>query len=276
MTCHLTRPLARRVFVIVTGVFLALAAWNLSVLIPYVVGQGHAIGVDYRFFVETARQWLDGRALYYPEQLEGSWQIVQNFQFLYPPIALYLFVPFVWLPAILFWLLPIGMILYALLRLQPAVWTWPYLAFVLWYPRTETMFFFGSATLWILGMLALATVHPWAAPLTLLKPSLAPFALFRITSRGWWFGLAAVALLSLPMWELWIDYARAMLNIRDSYLFALQEVPILLAPIVAWAGRTTNPDQSPSYIASRIRQRVALIAKRSARREVQTMWQGPR
>jgi hypothetical protein len=268
-----TSSSARRLALVVTGVFLVLAAWNLTILVPYVVSQQHAIGVDYRFFVESAQKWLAGGALYYPEQLQGSWQIVQDLQFLYPPIALYLFVPFVWLPAILFWAMPVAMIGYALWRLRPAWGTWPYFAFVLWYPRTESMFFFGSTTLWIVALLALAAVHPWAAPLTLFKPSLAPFALFRITSRSWWFGLGAVVLMSVPFVPQWIDYVRAMLNVRDSILFGLQEIPILVAPMVAWAGRTalrTGPETSPS---AEIARRASEFIKRMRR---STVLEGPR
>ena len=234
----LTHPLVRRLSLIATGVILLLAAWNLAILIPVLVSQQYAIGVDYRFFVESAHRWLAGNELYFPEQLTGRWEIVPDLHFLYPPIAIYLFIPFVWLPAILWWAIPVAMIGYALWRLRPAWWTWPFLAFVLWYPRTETMFFFGSTTLWVLGFLSLGAVHPWAVPLILFKPSLAPLALFRINTRQWWIGLAIVAIASATVILPWAEYITAMRNVTESPLFGLQEVPILLAPIVAWLGRT--------------------------------------
>jgi hypothetical protein len=227
----------KRIAFVVTGTLLVLAAWNLSVLVPNMIGQKYAIGVDYRFFVESAQRWLNGVDPYLPETLTGRWEIIPDVQFLYPPIALFLFAPFVFLPAIFWWAIPAGMITYALARLRPAWWTWPYLAFVLWYPRTEAMFFFGSTTLWVLAFLALATVHAWAAPLVLFKPSIAPFALFQVRSRSWWAGFALVVALSVAVLPLSIEYVRAMMNLRGSALFALQEVPILFAPIVAFAGR---------------------------------------
>jgi hypothetical protein len=249
-----TQPIARRLALIVTGVFLALAAWNLSILVPYMVAQEHAIGVDYRFFVESAQKWLSGGSLYYPEQLTGPWTIVPDLHFLYPPIAIYLFIPFVSLPPILWWAIPVGMIAYALWRLRPAWWTWPFLAFVLWYPRTESMFLFGSTTLWVLGLLSLGAVHSWAVPLILFKPSLAPFALFRANTRGWWLGLAVVGIASATVMTPWLEYMQAMLNVTATGLFGLQEVPILLAPVMAWAGRTRQAVSTHASSHPEIRQ----------------------
>jgi hypothetical protein len=231
------QPLARRLAIVATGLLLVLTAWNLTILIPYLVSQQYAIGVDYRFFVESAQRWLAGSEMYFPEQITGPWTIVPDLHFLYPPIAIYLFIPFIWLPAIFWWAIPVAMSAYALWRLRPAWWTWPFLAFVLWYPRTESMFFFGSTTLWVLGLLSLGAVHPWAVPLILFKPSLAPFALFRINTRQWWLGLAIVVIASATVIVPWVEYVLAMRNVTESALFGLQEIPILLAPIVAWLGR---------------------------------------
>jgi ABC-type transport system involved in cytochrome c biogenesis permease component len=78
-----------------------------------------------------------------------------------------------------------------------------------------------------------------AGPFVLLKPSLAPFALFGANRRSWWAGLAALVLLCLPFGGLWADWVASVLNSRGGgLLYSALEIPMLLLPLVAWIGRT--------------------------------------
>jgi hypothetical protein len=78
-----------------------------------------------------------------------------------------------------------------------------------------------------------------AAPFVLLKPSLAPFALFGIRRRSWWIGAAAFVLLSIPFGAMWADWVTTVVNSRGGgLLYSSLEIPMLLLPLVAWWGRT--------------------------------------
>ncbi len=93
-----------------------------------------------------------------------------------------------------------------------------------------------------MAAMAVATIarsSRFAAPFVLLKPSLAPFALFGITCRSWWLGLAVFVAMSVPFGTLWRDWLVSVLNSRGGgLLYSVLEIPILLLPLVAWAGRT--------------------------------------
>jgi hypothetical protein len=78
-----------------------------------------------------------------------------------------------------------------------------------------------------------------AAPFVLIKPSLAPFALFGVNRRSWWLGLGLLILLSLPFGALWADWVASVLNSRGGgVLYSALEIPMLLLPLIAWLGRT--------------------------------------
>jgi hypothetical protein len=236
----------RVVLLVATGALLVNAAWNLSIMVPHVLNQQFAIGVDHRFFVAQVERWLSGGGFYLPHQLAGPYEFETARDNLYPPLALWLFLPFVRLPAILWWAIPVALIGYSLWRLRPAMWTWPYLAFVLWYPRSQAAFLFGSTSIWVAALVCLAAVHPWAAPLTLFKPSFGPFALFRIRERAWVAGGVAVIAASLAVLPLWPDYVRVTLNGNTSILYSLIDYPIVATGIVLWLGRTRQEPASPA------------------------------
>jgi hypothetical protein len=99
----------------------------------------------------------------------------------------------------------------------------------------------GNPGLWIAMFAALGTVWRPAFALVLLKPSLAPFALFGVRSRGWWVLLAAVVLVSLAFLPMWIDYLHVLLNGRGPLAvawYSIRDVPLVAIPLVAWAAST--------------------------------------
>jgi hypothetical protein len=239
----------------------AAIAWSLVVLaipVAFVLVVAHPleqpIGVDYRLYRDATNLWLNGGPFYPIRQLAGPYEIAPG-DVLYPPVAIWLFAPFA-IPngpeASLFagatwWLIPLAATAWAVWRLRPAPWTWPLLALCATNPTVLLKVWTGNPVIWSMAALALAAALPWrtTAPFVLLKPSLAPFALFGIWRRSWWVGAALLALLSLPFGPLWADWLTTLVNSRGGgLLYSSLEAPFLVLPLVAWLGRTRDPGRS--------------------------------
>jgi hypothetical protein len=112
--------------------------------------------------------------------------------------------------------------------------------------------------MWVVACVALGTIYAWPAVFALLKPSVFPFALLGIRSRGWWLGLAVLVVASFPFGSMWGTWLTTVLNARGGGLFySVQEVPLLALPLIAWAARRRAPAEwgaeSPSAIVRRLR-----------------------
>ena len=74
---------------------------------------------------------------------------------LYPPTALYLFVPASLLPRVLWWVVPLAIIGWSLYRLRPAWWAWPSIALAcivpLNGPSVPVALVYGNTLLWTHG-----------------------------------------------------------------------------------------------------------------------------
>lgn len=253
-------PELRRVAVLAaTGTLLVLATWNLSLLVPHVLDQKYALGVDFHQYLAAARRWLDGEGFYYAHQLAGPYHIVGG-DILYPPVVLCLLLPFLYLPEIVWWAIPLSIMAYAVWRLRPARWTWPLLAFAVWYPRDEAMVLFGNPGLYVGAAVAGGVLYAWPAAFALFKPSLGPLALIGIRHRSWWIALGFLVLLSLPFGTMWFDYAAAIRNSDASIWYSVPDLPFLLIPVVAWLGRTRPapvetalPEGLRPYLAASLR-----------------------
>lgn len=196
-----------------------------------------SLGMDYRFYRDLGARWLADGTYYLPHQLRGQYEGRLMVDVFYPPSALLLFVPFSVLPAGLWWVLPITVAVYALKRLDPAPWAWLVMAILLAWPRAIGAFLFGNSDIWAFAAVAGGTVWGWPAALLALKPTLLPFALPSIRRRAFWVGLAGLAVISLIMLPLWLDYFTATQGIRIDLGYSLGSAPLLAIPIVAWLGR---------------------------------------
>ncbi len=209
---------------------------ELALLVPYMQSQ-QALGADYRFFRDIAQHWLDTGEFYPPLQLAGPYEVQTLVSVLYPPIALYLFVPFTVLPAILWWATPFGLYALGIAWLRPARWTWPVIAAGIVWPQTLAQVLYGNTNMWIAAFIAAGVAFAWPSVLILVKPSLAPFALIGIHRRRWWVAMGVLVLAALPFGSMWIDYATVIRNSSLSAGYALVTLPLMLAPFVAWLGR---------------------------------------
>jgi hypothetical protein len=226
------------------AVFLVPVAFVL--VVPHPLQQ--PFGVDFDLYRDVTNRWLAGGPFFEPYQVAGPYEIRAG-DVLYPPVALWLFVPFAapagvlaGLAAVLWWALPLGITGGAVWRLRPRPVFWPLIALCVANPTTLLKIWTGNPVIWSMAAMALATMAGsarFAAPFVLLKPSLAPFALFGINRRSWWLGLAVFGLLCLPFGALWADWVASVLNSRGGGpLYSALEIPILLLPLVAWVGRT--------------------------------------
>ncbi|HLY12729.1 MAG TPA: hypothetical protein VKR24_00135, partial [Candidatus Limnocylindrales bacterium] len=151
---------------------------------------------------------------------------------------LLLFVPFTFLPAVLWWVLPAGAVVFALARLRPQPIVWPFLALCLAWPPTLVKVVTGNPVIWAVAALSLGVVYAWPSVLVLIKPSLFPFAFFGANRRSWWITLGVLAVVSVPFGFLWLDWIHSILNSQGGGLaYSIQEIPILAFPLIAWAGR---------------------------------------
>lgn len=206
-------------------------------------------GADYRIYIDAAQRWIDGGPFYEPYQLAGPYQISHG-DVLYPPVALWLFVPFTILPAVLWWLIPIGITAFVVWRLHPRFVAWPLLALCIAWPPTVIKFVSGNPVMWVMAAMAFGCLLRWPSVFVLIKPSLFPFAFFGATRRSWWLALGAFAVLCVPFGAMWLDWVNALLDQRGAGLdYSLQEVQLLLLPLIAW---WWSPDRPPIGISRRL------------------------
>jgi hypothetical protein len=221
------------VFVLVEAVWL-----SLNVIGPDPIWD---FGMDYRYYASLGQTFVDTGTFYLPHQFAphetGLLGLSEPVDTLYPPNALLLFVPFAYLPSILWWAIPIAVTGYALYRLRPAPWAWAVMLTMLLWPRAIGAYLFGNTDIWMMAAIAGGLVWGWPALAVTMKPTLLPFALIGIRKRSWWLcaGLGLVfVVLTLPMW---LDYVTVMGYVTGIDLgYNLGSLPLLCIPLVASLG----------------------------------------
>lgn len=198
------------------------------------------VGADYVIYRDAAQRWLSGGGFYMPHQLTGPYDVVPPVV-LYPPPSLFLFVPFVFLPAVLWWIIPLGITAVAIHRHRPRPLAWAIVLFCLANPTTLSSIVWGNPALWLLAALAAGTHVGWPSVALFIKPTLFPFALVGVWRRSWWLALGAGAVVSLPFLPMWFDYVN-VIRYADGpsgwFGYSTAQIPLLLMPIAAWLGTT--------------------------------------
>ena len=212
-------------------------------------------GVDFDLYRGAATRWLADGTFFEPYQLAGPYGISAG-DILYPPVALWLFVPFTFLPGVFWWAIPLGLTARVVGFLRPEPRVWPLIALCLAWPTTPLKIWTGNPVIWAMAAVALGTIYRWPSVFALIKPSLFPFAMFGANRRSWWLAVAAFAALSLPFGAMWADWVASVVNSRGGgVLYSALEIPMLALPLVAWLGRTnhraggTNARRAPGPIA---------------------------
>ena len=239
-----------------TVVLLAFAALEGVLTLQAAIGHpGQTIGLDLWLYLDRTRSWLAGDGFYLPRQLAGVAYDILPGDVLYPPVVLWLLVPFTVLPPVLWWAIPLGVTAVALVRLAPAWPAWPLLALIALYPRTWEVLVYGNPSMWVIAAIAAGAAWGWPAVLALVKPTLAPLALIGVRRRGWWIGLGVLAVASLPFGVAWLDYAGVLAHATNRFGidYVIGEWPIALGPVIARLASTTTPwRRTPQSAADRM------------------------
>jgi len=203
-------------------------------------------GIDYETYMRAARTWLSGGGFYPVDQLSGNWVFHDGDPaflppILYPPDALLLFVPFTYLPAFLWWALPIGVTSWVLIRLRPHPAGWLCIALLLGLPESREPIFWGNPVMWAVAAEAAGFAFGWPGVLVLLKPTLAPFALAGAPRRSWVIGLAVLALLNIPFLPLWFQWVTVIQGSSLAPDYSLSQYSLMAVPLVAWLASDRRP-----------------------------------
>ena len=217
-------------------------AWWIAVTAGFILPPA---GVDFATYQQAAIRFLSGLSFYHPWQLQGPYDVWAgsgiNDPVLYPPLAIPLFAGFVYLPTVLYWLIPLATTAYCIVRLRPRPMAVVVcLLLVAWPSSLAMLAWTGNPTIWMVAALSLAAVGSrWAAPLILIKPSLGLFAVWGFRSREWVLGTGLMILVGLAFAPLWFQYVVVLANARQAgILYSIWHVPAMMIPIVAWLGST--------------------------------------
>lgn len=218
------------------------------------------LGVDFELYRDAAVRWWETGVWYQPYQLEGPYDVwgTDPMPILYSMTTAPLFLVFAVVPAVLWWVIPIGGTLAVVVWHRPRWQVWPLLVGLALFPTTVvTVGWTGNPTMWVMFAVALATVRPAFGPLVALKPTLAPFVLIGIRHRSWWVVAVGLGLVSLSFLA---DYVTVLLNAREprGVLYSINHAVPLLIPVVAWL--FAEPDEADAVV--RVRRPRALLTHR--------------
>jgi len=233
-----------RIVAIVLSAFLVFAiAYEVVEILTNLDRLAFPLDGDRVLYMNAAQSWLDGTGFYHPYQVAGPYE-VRSGDILYPPPMLLVFAPLAVIPdplsAVLYYAIPLGITVAAVVRLRPAPIGWPAILFCLWWPTTIVVIAGGNPGIWIMAFMALGTLWRPLSVLVFLKPSLFPFAFFGANRRSWWLALGVLGLVSLLFLPMWPDYVKAVLNAQGGggLFYSIGQAPMLFLPLAAWATST--------------------------------------
>ncbi len=232
---------------------IALAA-ILAVALSYFYGFWFAapgyVGHDLTLYQHEVNAWMAGAPMYPSFEVRGPFQIVDGV-ILYPPMTIALFVLTLPLPLPLWWLVPIATVATVIYRLHPQRRWLLAIAVCLVYPVSVGLVVSGNPDLWLAAALAIAVYWHPAAALILLKPSVFPFALIGWRRREWWAIAGALAVGSLFLFPQTLDWLSVVRNgqggLRSGLVYSYQDVPLLIVPLLAWAGSARAASLGPAF-----------------------------
>jgi hypothetical protein len=194
-------------------------------------------GIDFGIYLDATARVVHGGSWFLDRQLHGPYELMLG-DVLYPPSAALLILPFLIVPAVLWWLIPMGLVAWLVATWRPAPATWPLIALCVVWPLSAARMITGNPAMWLTLFVAAGLRWRWPAALLVLKPTLAPLALLGIRSRAWWLLLITIGLATVLIPD-GIRYPTVLLDThqREGWLYGVVDLPILALPIVAWLGR---------------------------------------
>ncbi len=199
---------------------------------------GNPAQSDAALYRAAGERILAGGPVYPAFEVDGPYTLAMRPELYPPPTMLLLVAPMAALPAFLWWLVPLGAIAAVCVRHRPSPLGWLGILLCLAWPATGYVIIAGNPVIWAAAFVALGTVWKGAAVLSLVKPSLAPFALVGVRSWSWWLTVALYGAVALVMLPLWFDYVTVLRNgIGLDPLYSLSHVPMMLIPVMAWVSR---------------------------------------
>jgi hypothetical protein len=203
------------------------------------------LAYDYGHYLDATRRWLETGTPYLHSEVAAPFDYAP-LTFLHPPTSLPFFALFLFLPAILWWAIPLGIVAASVAAYRPAAWTWPIMAASLAIPGLSGVLVVGNTDMWAWAAFALALRFGWpAALLAAIKPSLAVLALVGIRHRSTWIVGAVVVVAALLFGDLWRQWVMVVINSPGNLDYSRQNVPWLLMPAIAWLGRSRTPPDVP-------------------------------
>jgi hypothetical protein len=226
---------------------IAVAGWVVALMsAPDWFARSFAI--DYGIYMDAVSRWFADGSWYQQRQLEGPYPIMLG-DVLYPPVLLYLLVPFRFLGPWLWWMIPAGVLAWVVWRHRPGPWAGLAIALCLAWPYSPAKYVFGNPVIWAASAVALGTIWHWPAALAIIKPTILPFALIGVRDRRWWVTVLCLGLASLPVLALTLLYPQVLLDAqpnpvdgRGGPFYSLTEFPLMAIPIIAWLGRRPPPE----------------------------------
>ena len=223
------------VIAIAAAILLPFVAFYDFIAVSYL--KDHVPGEDLRIYMEASTRLFSGGSWYLDRQLHGPYEILPG-DVLFPVTT----APFFWtwnvLPMPLFWILPAAFFAWFLwqIRPQPLAWLVMPLFFLIEGPFR---LWFGNPDIWVIAVVAAGLIWRWPAALVFLKPSVFPLAFIGVRSRAWWVLSALIGITMLPFA---LQYVRVALDGQGGgLLYSIRVVPMLMIPVVAWLGRTRDP-----------------------------------
>lgn len=219
-----------------TVLLLVVAAWGVWRWWSYSLPDYPTLDIGH--YLDATRRWLETGTPYLPHEVAGPYDHYSPLTFLHPPIALYLFLPFLVLPVALFWIIPLGITALLVVAWRPHHLVWPLLALALCTDGFRNAFVTGNTDMWMLMAVAAGLAWAWPAAVALIKPTFAPLALLALRRRSGQLALLVVLLLAIPLGELWIEWLHVIQNGPGGLAYSLPNYLWVAAPALAWAVRT--------------------------------------
>lgn len=212
------------------------------------IGQAHSAWApqfgfdhgDWQGYLDGARRFLATGTPYAPEQLGAHWQLEPH-SFIHPPLALALFIPFLWLPVILWWIIPLAGTAIIVALARPGPWRVLAIALCVAWPRTIGALEAGNSDIWAMFFVALGTRFGWPVVFLAIKPTFVPVGLLWAGDRRTWIAAGIVSLAMLPLIPLWLQWLHVVTTAGLDYTYSVPSLPLIVLPVIG--GLRALPDR---------------------------------